>query len=58
MNTNPDSVNFSLTKQRNPLYGKAGFRFAYAFSKLVGAQVFIQGLFGESLVSKKESAWK
>ena len=55
---NPDSVNFSLTKKKNPLYGIAGIRFAYAFNDLIGIKVFINGLFGESIVRKNESAWK
>lgn len=55
---NPDSTSFSLTKKKNPLYGRAGFRFAYSFSDLFGIKAFINALFGESVVREKENAWK
>lgn len=55
---NPDSTNFSFSKKRNPLYGRAGLRFAYAFSDLFGIKAFITGVFGESVVKTKQNAWK
>jgi hypothetical protein len=54
----PDSASFSLSKQRNPLYGRVGLRYAYSFSDLFGIKAFINGVFGESVVKAKQNAWK
>ncbi len=54
---NPDTTNFSLSKTKNPLYGRAGLRFAYAFNDIIGIRANISSLFGESILSDK-NAWK
>ena len=55
---NPDSSNVSLTKMRNPLYGGAGFRYAYSFSDIFGIQAYLNTSYGESILRNNETVWK
>ncbi len=55
---NPDSINTSLSRKKNPLDGVAGIRYAYSFSDMVGIQAFINASYGESLIKNNKNVWK
>ncbi len=55
--TNPDSINASLSRKKNPLDGVAGVRYAYSFSDMIGAQAFINASYGESLLKENKNVW-
>lgn len=54
---NPDSINASLSRKKNPLDGVAGVRYAYSFSDMIGAQAFINASYGESLLKENKNVW-
>jgi len=56
--TNPDSINASLSREKNPLDGVAGVRYAYSFSNMIGIQAFINASYGESLLKDNRNVWK
>ncbi|MCK4560718.1 MAG: hypothetical protein KAV45_13115 [Calditrichia bacterium] len=55
---NPDSINTSLSRKKNPLDGVAGVRYAYSFSDMIGIQAFINASYGESLIKNNKNVWK
>ncbi len=54
----PDSINTSLSKEKNPLDGGAGIRYAYSFSDMIGIQAFINASYGESILKDNKNVWK
>jgi len=54
----PDSINTSLSKEKNPLAGGAGIRYAYSFSDMIGIQAFINASYGESILKDNKNVWK
>ena len=54
----PDSINTSLSKEKNPLGGGAGIRYAHSFSDMIGVQAFINASYGESILKDNQNVWK
>ena len=55
---NPDSIQTTLTKKKNPLDGGVGIRYAYAFNESIGIQGYINASNGESLVTDNRNVWR
>ena len=55
---NPDSIDTPISKEKNPLEGGAGIRYAYAFNDLIAIQAFLNGSYGESVVKDDRNVWK
>jgi hypothetical protein len=53
-----DSINTPLLKEKNPLDGGGGIRYAYAFNNMIGAQAFIDAIYGESLLKDNKNVWR